>query len=198
MADNEFTLSDPVVADENETQEVNVNEKRNSSVGTGEGQVSAATSNVSALENASVDEKDAEWVRSGEKEAVYNPNTGLGVRVGGPYLDDIELREAEKRRAAIEHREPDYENMAGCAGVPLYTAGQMANAFGGGHPAVAQMIEDNKDNPKVGPNPVTEVDLVGYGEREVFETKKEEQKALRDVDNTKVTSYDNADTNYVP
>jgi hypothetical protein len=167
-------------------------------VGTGENQISPATSNADALNSAKADESDAEWVRSGKKEHVFNPNTGLGVRVGGPYLDDIELREAEKRRAAIEHREPDYDNMAGCAGVPLYTAGQMANAFGGGQPAVAHMITDNAENPKVGPNPVTSVDLVGHGNREVFETKEQEDKALREVDNTKVTSYDNPDTNYVP
>lgn len=194
MTDKDLTLTGPehvegYTGDDNNTT---------GTVGTGEGQVSPATSNVQALENATADEKDAEWVRSGNKEAVYNPNTGLGVRVGGPFLDDIELRTAEKRRAEIEGREPDYTNMAGAAGVPLYTAGQMANAFGGGHPAVAHMIEDNANNPKVGPNPVTEVDLVGHGQKEVFDTKAEEQKALREVDNTKVTSYDNSDTNYVP
>lgn len=210
MTDRELTLTDPEKDERVERQvlattpNLDNSEKSPSAVegyegdaaagrklGTGEGQISPATSNPAALENAKVDEKDAEWVRSGKKEAVFNPNTGLGVRVGGPFLDDLELEAAERRRAVIENRKPDYTNMAGAAGVPLYTAGQMANAFGGGHPAVAHMIEDNADNDGVGPNPVTHVDLVGYGDQAVFETKKEEQEASRNVDNTKISSHDN-------
>lgn len=165
--------------------------KRSLTLGTGEGQVSPATANPKAIERAEVDESDAEWVRSGHKEPVFNPNSGLGVRVGGPFMDVLEMEDAERRRAVVEGREPDYTNMAGSAGVPLWTAGQVANAYGGGHPAVAQMVTDNKDNDGLGPVPVTEVDLVGYGATEVFETKEQEQEAMRNYDNRKITSHDN-------
>jgi len=33
----------------------------------------------------------------------------MAARDGGPYLDEVELCIAETRRAAIEGREPDYE-----------------------------------------------------------------------------------------
>jgi hypothetical protein len=166
-------------------------QSRHLSVGTGEGQVSPSTTNSDALGNASADESNAEWVRSGKKEAVYNPNRGLGVRVGGPFLDEIQAEQNEIRSAKLEGRAPDFDNPQAGTAYPLYTAGQMANAFGGGSPAVVQMIEDNEDNDKVGPRPVGKVDLVGYGEKAVFDTKKEEQEAARNLDNTTISSFDN-------
>lgn len=56
---------------------------------------------------------------------LYNPHAGLTGRDGGPYLDQEERRLAEVRRAAIEGREPDFDNAPAVAGTPLVTAGQL-------------------------------------------------------------------------
>ncbi len=53
-----------------------------------------------------------------ETTKLYNPNDRNGVRDGGPYADQLELVAAEKRRAVVEGREPDYENLQPTAGVP--------------------------------------------------------------------------------
>lgn len=41
---------------------------------------------------------------------LYDANHGKAPRTGGPYLDDIERRNAETWRAQKENREPDYDN----------------------------------------------------------------------------------------
>ena len=41
---------------------------------------------------------------------LYDVNKGVNGRDGGPYLDEIEAQEAERRRAFIENREPDLDN----------------------------------------------------------------------------------------
>lgn len=56
---------------------------------------------------------------------LYNPHAGLTGRDGGPYLDEEERRLAEIRRAAVEGREPDFDNAPATAGTPLVTAGQL-------------------------------------------------------------------------
>lgn len=56
---------------------------------------------------------------------LYNANDGVTGRDGGPYLDEIEAREAEKRRAIVEGREPDLDNPPATAGIQLNTAAQM-------------------------------------------------------------------------
>ncbi len=100
-----------------------------------------------------------------KKVAVYNPNLGLtGKRVGGPYLDELELKAAEVRRAEVEGREPDFNNMAGSAGVPLLNSEQMAALLGGGDMEVARMIDAHENDPNLGPNPLTYVDAVGNPE----------------------------------
>jgi hypothetical protein len=67
----------------------------------------------------------------GEQVDLFNPNDGLVGRDGGPYLDVEEARLAETRRASIEGRKPDYDNLSGVAGIPLVTANQLvANAVG--------------------------------------------------------------------
>lgn len=53
---------------------------------------------------------------------LYNPNDSVTGRDGGPYLDEEEARGAEDRRARVEDREPDYENLPATAGVPLVPA----------------------------------------------------------------------------
>lgn len=94
---------------------------------------------------------------------LYNPNDGLHGRTGGPYLDELELKEAEIRRAAAENREPNFDNMAGSAGVRLVTAEQLASATvistvsvtgQDNASAVADMIDHLAHTPNVGPQPV--------------------------------------------
>ena len=50
---------------------------------------------------------------------LYNAAHGKTPRTGGPYLDDVEREEAEKRRAKFENREPDLENPPASAGTVL-------------------------------------------------------------------------------
>jgi hypothetical protein len=57
---------------------------------------------------------------------LYNPNDRNGVRDGGPYADQLELVAAEKRRAAVEGREPDYGNLQPTAGVPVVTGATLS------------------------------------------------------------------------
>jgi hypothetical protein len=58
---------------------------------------------------------------------LYNPHDGLTGRDGGPYLDQVERKYAEERRAQVEGREPDFENAPATAGTPLVTSGQLVN-----------------------------------------------------------------------
>jgi hypothetical protein len=60
-----------------------------------------------------------------ETKNLFNPHDGLTGRDGGPYLDQEERRLAEIRRAAVEDREPDFDNAPATAGTPLVTAGQL-------------------------------------------------------------------------
>lgn len=71
---------------------------------------------------------------------LYNANDGVTGRDGGPYLDEVEAREAEKRRAIVEKREPDLDNPPATAGIQLNTAAQMI--YGAGpvlHPSQEHM-----------------------------------------------------------
>lgn len=56
---------------------------------------------------------------------LFNPNDGLTGRNGGPYLDEVQAREDEKRRALVEGREPDLDHPGPNAGIQLATAAQM-------------------------------------------------------------------------
>lgn len=162
-------------------------ESASGTIGNYIGDVNAATAPASVLEKANPP-RDAERVQELGKEYLYNPNAGLSPRVGGPYLDNLEMEEAEKRRAVFENREPNYDNMAGSAGVTLQTAGQLAAAFNGG-PALAQMIEDNAENERLGPRPVGDQVVVGTNV-EAIEASQAEREARRKWDNTKVSSHD--------
>lgn len=59
---------------------------------------------------------------------LYDANEGVVGRDGGPYLDIEERREAEKRRAYVEGREPDFDNLPATAGTKLVTASQLLDA----------------------------------------------------------------------
>lgn len=61
---------------------------------------------------------------------LYNPNDNVTGRDGGPYLDEVEAREAEKRRAVIEDREPDLDNPPPTAGIPLNTGARQVAVMG--------------------------------------------------------------------
>jgi hypothetical protein len=71
-------------------------------------------SRKSAQANADVQTEDVNF---------YNIHEGLTGRAPGFYLDDLERIGAEDRRAVIEDRDPDYENMGATAGSPLVPAG---------------------------------------------------------------------------
>lgn len=66
-----------------------------------------------------------------EKVPLFMGTHPLGNRPGGPYLDDLQLREAETRRAMVEGREPDYsaESLAaGSPAVPMVPAAVIIDA----------------------------------------------------------------------
>lgn len=56
---------------------------------------------------------------------LFNPNQGLHGRQGGPFLDDVQRKQAEETRAIREGREPDYENMQPYVGDQLRTEEQL-------------------------------------------------------------------------
>lgn len=56
---------------------------------------------------------------------LYNPNDSMTGRDGGPYLDIEEAKLAEQRRATVEDREPNFEDMPATAGIPLVTGPQL-------------------------------------------------------------------------
>lgn len=90
---------------------------------------------------------------------LYNVNDGLTGRDGGPYLDQIEMHDAETRRAFIEDRDPDYKNLQPTAGVQLVSAATLVNNAGAnnvpsqdGSGALAKMVDlaaENTDFPVV-------------------------------------------------
>lgn len=66
-----------------------------------------------------------------EEVKLFNPNDGLFKRDGGPYLDEVQARQAEEIRAYREGREPDYDNLQPHPGVPLVSEEQLIrNAIG--------------------------------------------------------------------
>lgn len=78
---------------------------------------------VSAKDNAAeqgIHQSDIEWDPSVSRD-LFNVNDGLTGRDGGPYLDEVEQREGEKKRAAVEKRQPDLENPGPVAGTVLVT-----------------------------------------------------------------------------
>jgi hypothetical protein len=60
-----------------------------------------------------------------DEKPLFNPNDGFTGRDGGPYLDEVQAQESERRRAVVEDREPDLENPGANAGIALATAAEM-------------------------------------------------------------------------
>lgn len=75
---------------------------------------------------------------------LFNPHDGLTGRDGGPYLDEVERRNAETIRAAKENRKPDYDNAPATAGTPLVTAAQLAAKDGVNSNPSQQNVDRNK------------------------------------------------------
>lgn len=158
-------------------------------LGTGHGDVNPQTATEAQIKRADVKTDEQERIAALPPRKVYNPHAGLRPRVGGPYLDVVELENSERQRAIVEGREPDYKNMAGSQGVPLLTAGQVANLHHADAGALADFIDDNADNSKLGPTPLGEVAFHGTN-IDVVETSLNEDKNRREWDNTVVTSHD--------
>lgn len=81
---------------------------------------------------------------------LYNINDGVTGREGGPYLDEIQAREAEVRRAQVEGREPSEELQpyAGFQLVPGQILIQTQNTASlpsqEGNFALAQALDESK------------------------------------------------------
>lgn len=74
---------------------------------------------------------------------LYNPHDGLTGRDGGPYLDEVERRNAEIVRAAKEKRDPDFDNAPATAGTPLVTGPVLANiANPSSNPSMEAQVPD--------------------------------------------------------
>ena len=58
-------------------------------------------------------------------EKLYNPNDGVQGRQGGPYLDQVHIREAEEQAALREGREPNFKSPSTFGTVPLVTEDQL-------------------------------------------------------------------------
>lgn len=76
---------------------------------------------------------------------LFNPNEGLFGRQGGPFLDDVERKEAETVRAYREGREPNYENMQPSVGDQLRTEEQiLQEQINGVNPPTLDELKDFK------------------------------------------------------
>ena len=67
----------------------------------------------------------------------FNVHDGTKGRLKGVYLDEEERRNAERLRATLEDREPDYENLPSAAGTPLVTKGQLVDNSVMSNPSMA-------------------------------------------------------------
>lgn len=76
-------------------------------------------------------EKDAVNNETAPNEDVdlYNVNEGVHGRTGGPYLDDVQARAEEDRRALIEGREPNYDDLQPFVGVQLVNKQRLIDGY---------------------------------------------------------------------
>lgn len=58
---------------------------------------------------------------------LYDANQGRTPRTGGPYVDEIERRQAEILRAQVEGREPDLDNPPPTVGTQLVTQDKLVD-----------------------------------------------------------------------
>jgi hypothetical protein len=95
-------------------------------------------------------------------EPLFNPQEGIrGYREGGPYLDEVEMRREEDKRAAEAGRKPDYTRMP-----QLVPANQLVDAYAsnpsahnrpGPREAIAEAVVANVDNEQKFQNPAIDV-----------------------------------------
>lgn len=76
---------------------------------------------------------------------LFNPNDGITGRDGGPYLDEVETVEAEKRRAVVENRKPNLTDPPASAGIQLATAAQMLSAVEVNRPSKQHTFDDEAE-----------------------------------------------------
>ena len=63
----------------------------------------------------------------------FNANDGVFGRTGGPYLDVEQDKAEERRRATLENREPDFDNLPASAGTLLVPADVLVQRFNATH-----------------------------------------------------------------
>lgn len=87
-----------------------------------------------------------------ETRDLYDATAGLFPRDGGPYLDELEREEAEKRRARREGREPDLENPGPATGTQLVTYDRLSEGHAS-YPSQREVLDDpqrrNEQKPRV-------------------------------------------------
>ena len=69
-----------------------------------------------------VEEKEVEFFHPSQSDPRRYANEGSSTDV---YLDDVQRHEAEKQRARVEGREPDYDNPGSTVGTPLLRREQL-------------------------------------------------------------------------
>lgn len=87
---------------------------------------------------------------------MYDVNQGFG-RDGGPYMDEVDRRQAEVNRARVEGREPDLDNPPPIAGTQLVDAATLVDQYNpASHPsmdsgaalaAAVDLAADDPDHP---------------------------------------------------
>lgn len=60
---------------------------------------------------------------------VYNVNDGVFGRDGGPYLDIEQEKAEERRRAIVEGRDPNFDDLLPGTGTQVVTAHQLVQTF---------------------------------------------------------------------
>jgi hypothetical protein len=110
---------------------------------------------------------------------LYNPHDSLTGRDGGPYLDQVEAVEAERRRALVEDREPDLDNPPATAGIPLVTGGQL----------IAMSTSSNIPSQENTVNPISDA-LAGLAEKSDFPVNVHSTVEVTDL--SKAPAYDAA------
>ncbi len=118
---------------------------------------------------------------------VYNIHDGLKGRNGGPFLDEVQREEAEKRAARIEGRKPNLdEPEASSASDELVTAAVLLKTWADTLPAGTVLTEDLIEAPVRGyiPNPAKQA--------------KEEAKAAAKEEQDRAANNSKEDDNFFP
>lgn len=131
---------------------------------------------------------------------LYNVNDGLTGRDGGPYLDEVEAREAEIRRAQREGRKPDLDKPGPYAGTQLISEGQLlsrgvgvpiASKVDAGDALVAKGVKETLSKPvATRPNTATESFAPGVSARAPKRKQDADEERKQDADEDLLTELD--------